>query len=258
MSRKYKKNRKNQKPYPVIISQRREFALPEDTSKDTEQKTQCTNISPQPEKWFQKVYRSFHSREWLGVLINAVLVIFTYRLYSIAVDQADSAKISAEAALKAANAADSSVVVSKQSMRISNRAYLFAESLKAKINHDHTVTIDYSVKNYGNSPARKTKVTIGCSVLKTFTDTLAYHASDTAEISFPIPPGKTVPYTKTVTSKISEANMKLYNMDSVHVYVYGEIIYIDMFGDNHHSPFCGEIIKGKDDLIACPGHNDIK
>lgn len=161
-------------------------------------------------------------------------------------------------ALASAVAAILIYFVTDQSMRISNRAYLFAEALKAKINPDSTVTIDYSLKNYGNSPARKTKVTIGCSVLKAFTDTLAYHASDTAKFSFPIPPNRTIPCTSSITSKISKTNMQLYHSDSAHVYVYGIVEYIDIFDEKHSSYFCGEIIKGKDDLVFCPGYNDMK
>lgn len=145
-----------------------------------------------------------------------------------------------------------------QSMRISNRAFLLAEALNAKINSDSTVTIHYSIKNYGNSPARKTKVTIGCSVLKNFTDTLAYHANDTAKISYPVPPGKTISDTVVTSSKISKTNMQLYLADSAHVYAYGVVEYIDMFDEKHYSYFCGEIIKGKDALDLCPGYNDMK
>ena len=121
-----------------------------------------------------------------------------------------------------------------------------------------TVTIDYSIKNYGNSPDRETKVTVGCSVLKTFTDTLAYHASDTAKFSYPIHPGRTIPYTPARASKISKTNMQLYLADSVHIYVYGIIEYMDIFGEKHESKFCGEIVKGQKNLTFCPGYNDIK
>lgn len=258
MGRKRKKNRRYHKTNPVIPPKNTELMVSENTEISTNDETGGTQNQPQPEQRREPINRSNHFKEWAGIFINFMLAIITYFLYRIAVDQTNVAKVSAEAALQSAKAADSSVVISKQNMRVSNRAYLFAEALKAKINQDLTVTIDYSIKNYGNSPARKTKVTIGCSVLKVFSDTLTYYASDTARISFPIPPDRTTTYTTIVASKISESNMRLYNMDSVHVYVHGVIQYLDIFDERHHSYFCGEIIKGQKNLVFCPGYNDMK
>lgn len=161
-------------------------------------------------------------------------------------------------ALLSAIVAIKAYFVTDQNMRISNRAYLFIEKFNATIEKDSTITIKYHVKNYGNSPARKTRITLGCSIIKNFSDTLAYDSSSIAKIEFPIPPGDSREYTPAKSYKISPENMRLYNTDSVHIYVHGEIEYIDMFDESHHSPFCGEIVKSEERFIACPGHNDIK
>jgi hypothetical protein len=188
---------------------------------------------------------------WLPILLNAILLVLVaiqawiyYRQWTVMQEQAGEMRKSTDAAVRAANAAETSVAKAETASHVDQRAWIAPSNIRgqAVIGQPYTIWVD--LKNTGKTPAKKFNATFmsqGIDVsdknpdflkaLDAATDSTMFGLlAPDGVFSAPMPVNKGAVFTQEDFDAITSRKGILL--------LFGKVTYEDIFGGKHWTVFC--------------------
>lgn len=164
--------------------------------------------------------------------------------------QTTQSKLSAELALRSANAAEQSAVLAGKALHISERAYVDLIALVLKpLAKDEFPSFKISVKNSGRTPASDVEGVAGMvSQSAPFEENVAYERSrallrapmlGTRSRAF-MSQGANADFIVTGNLLVTESVLTAIKEQKIIIYIFGQVTYRDVFQILHHSNYCGK------------------
>jgi hypothetical protein len=219
-------------------------------------------------------------RAWIEIVALLTLGLYTYfasrqsdAMHDTLVEvkkQTSYANTSAVAATAAANAAQDSIMQSRDQFRQDQRPYVWLTNDTSSPTYietrdprngtiiDQRATWTWSIQNYGKSPAQNVRIGSAVYVGEHAEETKKILNSNRFGIGTPLPPTKTTHSTGVSVQRISQEELVRLIRDFDHsVIVFGRIEYTDSYGVPYQSGFCMETLRTRD-IQFCPIGNYIK
>lgn len=211
--------------------------------------------------------------EILLVIVTTLLVLITGFLWLATRDlvkgseriggqQIEEMKKSADATIKAANAAESSVKEAREAARLDQRAWIVCTQVLGVAEENKSLSVEMVLKNVGKTPAKNLKIVAGWqwsavqagldfSDVDNETDPTGSAAviAPGAEYSAWTPVMNQKPFTSDDIGQIRSQGMTLF--------VYGKITYDDVLGCSHWSTFCYRLAPNCKTFVIDQRHNDV-
>lgn len=205
----------------------------------------AANANPDGEKP-NREHEAINYAEWLVAIATVVLsgvtfglVYYTKRLWGITKVLAGDAKQSSEQQL---------------------RAYIFAgHDSPMFLTKDNALSVEIAIKNFGQTPANKVVAHAFIGLLPYPLNTPLDPPDYTKASKSPMAPSQTIKQFPTMPEPLNEPQLNAVLAKQAAIYVWGEIVYADIFTIDRHTRFClyctGEDI-GRGELAYYHDGND--
>ena len=177
------------------------------------------------------------SAAWCGVAIGLVTFAAAVFAACYAKKAADETRRSALATVRAVNATHKANKINLEGQQRQLRAYVHVSGAQVRNLHQRTGrSVVVEIKNYGSTPALKTRFRMGEHVREWPLQSILPLPSFVPTGSSPLPPGRhsIMPSPVGDLSEFEEGELRA---DRAAIYVWGEITYEDIFGENHVTTF---------------------
>jgi hypothetical protein len=205
---------------------------------------------------------------WLPIILNAILLLLVfaqaviyYRQWTVMQEQSAEMKKSTDAATKGAKAAHDSVTLARENVHLDQRAWLAAFDIVGtpQVNKPYIVTV--WMRNTGKTWATNVQTAIGAQIIDkaqqpNFNDIKEIKPPDISSgIVAPNMPFNMTYQASKEGTVVTEDDLALFNSRAVIIYIYGRIIYKDIFHCGHWTNFCF-FYNGGTNYAACNQFND--
>ena len=171
----------------------------------------------------------------------------------------ETAKVQATAAKESADAAKRAIEVTRENIRLDQRAWVGVKAMrfKGQIEVGQKLEFEVIVQNTGKTPAFQTTIKKSFSSAKPTTQLLNRPISGVLGVLV-MPPGVDFESPQTISEKLTETEVKLLQSGSP-LHIYGVIQYRDIFRNNRTTYFCGFYDgKGFPSFNFCPTLNTME
>lgn len=143
--------------------------IPTEQFEADEGKPKEPNAGGEQKTWYDRFILD-HITDWLLVLFNGILALYTIKLFGSAREQSRDTKVALALTRVSADAAERSAKVAERALTDTERPYVFVDGVdKFKLldpgNENSAVYVDYKVSNFGRLPAIITRIRVECVII---------------------------------------------------------------------------------------------
>jgi hypothetical protein len=221
-----------------------------------------------PGKGNQESHWYYHITDWLLVLFNGILAAFTVRLFYAAAEQSRDMKASVAAARQSAYAAEIAAQAAQTTAKTqigAERAWFlliideenFEDVLESRLNPDvwpaairkPEPQVKFHFENFGKSPAFVKEIATDIRNWPELPSRLTYTPNIPWNEEIVVPAGGRIPdgrdeqgewrlFRHTLAGTVDVDAAKLIDDGKSHFWFYGQVIYDDIWGNEHATRFC--------------------